>query len=71
MATILERRKKIEKEQRRFGRKLLALQAECLHPDGMIVMEGNGHTEVCPDCLWGNQDDLDPFADSEMAGGVQ
>ena len=78
MATILERRKKIEKEQRRFERKLIALQEECLHSDGMIA-------GVCPDCLWGDQDDLythpssaayllgilDPFADSEMTGGVQ
>lgn len=82
MATILERRKKIEKEQRRFVRKLRALQAECLHPDGVITTEGDEHTEVCPDCLWGGgtvpepdldvqEPDLDPFADSEMTGGVQ
>lgn len=64
MATILERRKKVEKQQRRFVRKLIALQEECLHSDGMIA-------GVCPDCLWGDQDDLDPFADSEMTGGVQ
>lgn len=68
MATIIERRKKVEKEQRRFERKLLALQAECLHPDGMI-------TEVCPDCLWGGgavqEPDLDPFMGNEWAGGVQ
>ena len=75
MATILERRKKVEKEQRRFVRKLLALQAECPHPDGMITMEGDGHTEVCPDCLWGGgevqEPDLDPFMGNEWAGGVQ
>tara|TARA_R110000868_G_scaffold312949_1_gene573993 strand:+ start:537 stop:743 length:207 start_codon:yes stop_codon:yes gene_type:complete len=68
MATILERRKKIEKEQRRFVRKLNALQEECDH------LDHRNHPQ-CMDCLKmiypPDLPDLDPFADSEMAGGVQ
>lgn len=53
MATILERRKKIEKEQKRFVRKLRALQEECPHPVERIVVgkEGFGFVAVCQDCL--------------------
>ena len=73
MATIIERRKKIEKEQRRFARKLRALQAECLHPAYGIVIIAS-HVEACPFCMWGGEvpePDLDPFADAEWTGGVQ
>lgn len=53
MATILERRKKIEKEQKRFVRKLRALQEECPHPKDrvFITMEGFGYVAQCQDCL--------------------
>lgn len=53
MATILERRKKIEKEQKRFVRKLRALQEECPHPVERVDVTGAGFglVTVCQDCL--------------------
>ncbi len=53
MATIYERRKKIEKEQKRFARKLRNLQDECPHPADRVVFgrESFGFVAVCQDCL--------------------
>lgn len=53
MATIYERRKRLEKEQKRMVRKLRALQDECPHPKERveITRENFGFVALCRDCL--------------------
>jgi hypothetical protein len=53
MATIYERRKRLEKEQKRMVRKLRALQDECPHPPERVEFTKTGvsYIALCRDCL--------------------